>query len=39
MPDAFVYHVAAPPQSEELTLSEHAIPEPVRDLFSRTLRD
>ena len=37
--DAFVYHVAAPPQSEEVTLAEHAIPEPVRDLFSRTLRD
>jgi len=29
----------APPQSEEVTLAEHAIPEPVRDLFSRTLRN
>jgi hypothetical protein len=39
VPDAFIYHVAAPPQSQEVTLAEHAIPEPVRDLFSRTLRD
>ena len=39
VPDAFVYHVAAPPQSEEVTLAEHTIPEPIRALFSRTLRN
>jgi hypothetical protein len=36
-PDAFVYHVACPPDSEEITVPEHGIPEPVRDLFQRTL--
>jgi hypothetical protein len=29
--------VAAPPHSDEVTLAEHTIPEPIRALFSRTL--
>ena len=37
MPDAFTYHVACPPEGEEVTLSEHGIPERVRDLLQRTL--
>lgn len=37
IPDAFTYHVACPPEGEEVTLPEHGIPEPVRDLFQRTL--
>ena len=37
IPDAFTYHVACPPDGEEVTLPEHGIPEPVRDLFQRTL--
>lgn len=37
VPDAFTYHVASPPDGEEVTLPEHGIPEPVRDLFARTL--
>ena len=37
VPDAFVYHVACPPDGEEVTLPEHGIPEPVRDLIQRTL--
>ena len=36
-PDSFVYHVACPPEAEEITLPEHGIPQPVRDLFQRTL--
>ncbi len=39
IPDAFTYHVACPPEGEEVTLPEHGIPEPVRDLFQRTLDD
>ena len=39
IPDAFTYHVACPPEGEEVTLPEHGIPEPVRDLFQRTLGD
>jgi hypothetical protein len=35
--DAFTYHVACPPDGEEVTLPEHGIPERVRDLFQRTL--
>ena len=38
VPDAFTYHVAAPPHRPELSLDEHALPEQVRDLFARTLR-
>ena len=38
VPDAFTYHVACPPLGGEVALAEHAIPEPVRDLFVRTLR-
>jgi hypothetical protein len=38
VPDAFTYHVAWPPRGAEVELSEHAIPEPVRDLFVRTLQ-
>ena len=37
VPDAFTYHVACPPDGEEVTLPEHGIPERVRDLFQRTL--
>ena len=37
IPDAFTYHVACPPEGEEVTLPEHGIPEPVRDLLQRTL--
>ena len=37
VPDAFTYHVACPPDGEEVTLPEHGIPEPVRDLIQRTL--
>ena len=37
VPDAFTYHVACPPDGEEVALPEHGIPEPVRDLFRRTL--
>jgi hypothetical protein len=37
VPDAFTYHVACPPDGEEVTLPEHGIPAPVRDLFQRTL--
>ena len=37
VPDAFTYHVACPPDGAEVTLPEHGIPEPVRDLFQRTL--
>jgi hypothetical protein len=37
VPDAFVYHVACPPDGEEVTLPEHGIPESVRDLIQRTL--
>lgn len=37
IPDAFTYHVACPPEGEEVTLPEHGIPEPVRDLIQRTL--
>jgi hypothetical protein len=39
IPDAFTYHVACPPEGEEVTLPEHGIPEPVRGLFQRTLDD
>jgi hypothetical protein len=39
IPDAFTYHVACPPEGEEVTLPEHGIPEPVRDLLQRTLGD
>ncbi len=37
IPDAFTYHVACPPEGEEVTLPEHGIPAPVRDLLQRTL--
>ena len=37
IPDAFTYHVACPPEGEEVTLPEHGIPDPVRELFRRTL--
>ncbi len=37
IPDAFVYHVACPPEAAEVTLPEHGIPDPVRELFRRTL--
>ncbi|MEO6413594.1 MAG: protealysin inhibitor emfourin [Pedococcus sp.] len=39
IPDAFTYHVACPPEGEEVTLPERGIPEPVRDLLQRTLGD
>jgi hypothetical protein len=39
IPDAFTYHVACPPEGEEVTLPEHGIPEPVRNLLQRTLGD
>jgi hypothetical protein len=39
IPDAFTYHVACPPEGEEVALPEHGIPEPVRDLLRRTLGD
>jgi hypothetical protein len=39
IPDAFTYHVACPPEGEEVTLPEHGIPAPVRDLLQRTLGD
>ena len=39
IPDAFTYHVACPPEGEEVSLPEHGIPEPVRDLLQRTLGD
>jgi hypothetical protein len=38
-PDAFTFHVACPPEGEEVTLPEHGIPPPVRELFQRTLDD
>lgn len=37
IPDAFTYHVACPPDGEEVALPEHGIPDPVRELFRRTL--
>ena len=37
LPDAFTYHVACPPDADEVTLPEHALPGAVRDLFRRTL--
>ncbi len=37
IPDAFTYHVACPPDGDEVTLPEHGIPDPVRELFRRTL--
>ncbi|WP_406833160.1 protealysin inhibitor emfourin [Pedococcus sp. KACC 23699] len=37
VPDAFTYHVACPPEGDEVTLPEHGIPDPVRELFRRTL--
>jgi uncharacterized membrane protein YgcG len=37
VPDSFVYHVACPPDAEEVTVSEHGIPEALRTLFQRTL--
>ena len=37
VPDSFVYHVAYPPDGDEVTVSEHGIPEAVRTLFQRTL--
>ncbi|NNM48034.1 protealysin inhibitor emfourin [Knoellia koreensis] len=39
IPDSYTYHVACPPQGNEVTLPEHGLPEPVRDLFHRTLAD
>ncbi|WP_082553241.1 protealysin inhibitor emfourin [Phycicoccus sp. Root101] len=39
IPDAFTYHVACPPDGDEVTLPEHGIPDPVRELFRRTLGD
>lgn len=39
VPDAFTFHVACPPDGEEVTLPEHGIPAPVRDLLQRTLDD
>jgi len=37
IPDAFTYHLACPPEGGEVTLAEHDLPGPVRDLFDRTL--
>jgi hypothetical protein len=37
VPDAYTYHVACPPESDELDLPEHDLPEAVRDLLRRTL--
>jgi hypothetical protein len=37
VPDSFVYHVACPPDADELVLPESGIPEHVRALFQRTL--
>jgi hypothetical protein len=37
IPDAFSYHLACPPEGDEVTLAEHDLPGPVRDLFDRTL--
>ena len=37
VPDAFTYHVACPPDSDEVDLAELDLPEDVRDLLSRTL--
>jgi Zn-dependent metalloprotease len=39
IPDSFTYHVACPPGSSEVNLPEQGLPEPVRDLFHRTLDD
>ncbi|GAB3441489.1 hypothetical protein GCM10027517_17580 [Phycicoccus ginsengisoli] len=37
VPDAYTYHVACPPEADELDLPEHDLPESVRDLLRRTL--
>ncbi|WP_270887089.1 protealysin inhibitor emfourin [Pedococcus sp. 5OH_020] len=37
VPDSFVYHLAFPPEADEVDLPEHGIPRTVRELFSRTL--
>ena len=37
VPDSYAYHLASPPEGEEVTLAEHDLPGPVRDLFVRTL--
>ena len=37
VPDSYAYHLASPPEGEEVTLAEHDLPAPVRDLFERTL--
>ncbi|MDU0313707.1 protealysin inhibitor emfourin [Phycicoccus sp. M110.8] len=37
IPDAFTYHVACPPESDEVELPELDLPEDVRDLLRRTL--
>ena len=39
IPDAFTYHVACPPDADEVALSEHDIPGTVRALFARTLEE
>ena len=39
IPDAYAYHLASPPEGEEVTLAEHDLPGPVRDLFERTLSE
>jgi len=39
IPDSFTYHVACPPDSSEVNLPEHGLPDSVRDLFHRTLDD
>jgi hypothetical protein len=37
VPDAFTYHVACPPEADEVDLPEPDLPEAVRSLFQRTL--
>jgi hypothetical protein len=37
VPDAYAYHLAAPPDGDEVTVAEHDLPPEVRDLFERTL--
>lgn len=38
IPDSYSYHLACPPEADEVTVAEHDLPEPVRDLFERTLQ-
>jgi hypothetical protein len=37
LPDAFTYHLAWPPDGEEVALPERGIPAPIHELIARTL--